>query len=320
MTPATPQRAGRYLALCGGVGGVKLVLGLSRLLAAGQLTVVVNTGDDFEQFGLSISPDIDTVLYTLAGVVAPDQGWGRDEESFAALDIIGKLGGETWFRLGDKDLGLHLVRRTLLDQGLSLSAVTTLIAQRLGVAHEIAPMTDDTVRTLLQTDAGVLSFQEYFVKERCAPVLRGIEYSGVRHARPSPTLRAALTDPTLAGIFICPSNPYLSIGPILALPGILELLAGATAPVVAVSPIVGGRALKGPTEKIMRELAAKPSAVAVAERYAGFLNGYLVDPKDAVTLPGVAVSTCDIVMHTLEDKVALAGRCLELCDELRERP
>lgn len=309
----------RYLALCGGVGGAKLALGLARVLAPGQLTVVVNTGDDFEHLGLAISPDIDTVTYTLAGLVQPGQGWGRDEESFAALDTVGRLGGDTWFRLGDKDIGLHLVRRTLLGEGLSLSAVSERIAQRLGVAHAIAPMSDDAVRTLLDTDAGPLSFQHYFVRERCAPVVTGVRYAGAEHARPSPALAGALADPALAGIVVCPSNPYLSIGPILALPGVRRLLAGAAAPVVAVAPIVGRRAIKGPTAKIMRELAVEPTAAAVAAHYADFLDGYLVDPADAVELPGVAVAAGDIVMNTLADKTALARRCLDFCDELAGR-
>lgn len=309
----------RYLALCGGVGGAKLALGLAHVLAPGQLTVVVNTGDDFEHLGLSISPDIDTVTYTLAGLVQPGQGWGRDDESFAALDTVGRLGGDTWFRLGDKDIGLHLVRRTLLGEGLSLSAVTARIAQRLGVAHAVAPMSDDAVRTLLDTDAGPLSFQHYFVRERCAPVVTGVRYAGAEHARPSPALADALADPALAGIVVCPSNPYLSIGPILALPGVRQLLAEAAAPVVAVAPIVGRRAIKGPTAKIMRELAVEPTAAAVAAHYADFLDGYLVDPADPVALPGVAVAAGDIVMNTLADKTALARRCLDFCDELAGR-
>lgn len=309
----------RYLALCGGVGGAKLALGLARILAPGQLTVVVNTGDDFEHLGLAISPDIDTVTYTLAGLVQPGQGWGRDEESFAALDTVGRLGGDTWFRLGDKDIGLHLVRRTLLGEGLSLSTVSERIAQQLGVAHAIAPMSDDAVRTLLDTNAGPLSFQHYFVRERCTPVVTGVRYAGAEHARPSPALAGALADPALAGIVVCPSNPYLSIGPILALPGVRQLLAGAAAPVVAVAPIVGRRAIKGPTAKIMRELAVEPTAASVAAHYADFLDGYLADPADPVELPGVAVAAGDIVMNTLADKTALARRCLDFCDELARR-
>lgn len=315
--PAPSSRTQKhYLALSGGVGGAKLALGLSHILAPEQLTVVVNTGDDFEHLGLTICPDIDTVTYTLAGLVQPTQGWGRDEESFAALDTVERLGGETWFRLGDKDIGLHLMRRMLLGEGLSLSEVTARIARQLGVAHEIAPMTDSTVRTMLNTTTGVMSFQHYFVKERCAPTVTGIKYSGADYAQASPALMQALANPDLAGIFICPSNPYLSIDPILALPGIRQMLVDTQAPVIAVAPIVRHEAIKGPTAKIMRELSVEPSAAAVAEHYADFLDAYLVDAEDQVTIAGTQVASCNIVMKTLADKVALARRCVAFSNEL----
>ena len=319
MPPPPPLTQQHYLALCGGVGGAKLALGLSHVLAPEQLTVVVNTGDDFEHLGLTICPDIDTVTYTLAGLVQPTQGWGRDEESFAALDTVERLGGETWFRLGDKDIGLHLMRRMLLGEGLSLSEVTARIARQLGVAHEIAPMTDNAVRTMLNTTTGVMPFQHYFVRERCAPVVTGIKYSGADYAQASPALMQALANPDLAGIFICPSNPYLSIDPILALPGIRQILIDARAPVIAVAPIVRREAIKGPTVKIMRELAVEPSAAAVAEHYADFLDGYLVDAADQVAVAGTQVESCNIVMKTLDDKVALARRCVAFSSELARR-
>lgn len=314
--PPTQQH---YLALCGGVGGAKLALGLSHILAPEQLTVVVNTGDDFEHLGLTICPDIDTVTYTLAGLVQPTQGWGRDEESFAALDTVERLGGETWFRLGDKDIGLHLMRRTLLGDGLSLSEVTARIARQFGVAHEIAPMTDNAVRTMLNTTTGVMPFQHYFVRERCVPVVTGIKYSGADYAQASPALMQALANPDLAGIFICPSNPYLSIDPILALPGIRQMLVDARTPVIAVAPIVRREAIKGPTVKIMRELAVEPSAAAVAEHYADFLDGYLVDAADQFAVAGTQVESCNIVMKTLADKVALARRCVAFSSKLARR-
>lgn len=316
MSSAPLQSPKHYLALCGGVGGAKLALGLSHVLPPEQLSIVVNTGDDFEHLGLSISPDIDTVTYTLAGLVQLTQGWGRDEESFSALDTVDKLGGETWFRLGDKDIGLHLIRRMLLAEGLSLSDVTARLARRLGVAHEIAPMTDNTVRTMLITTTGVMPFQHYFVKERCTPVVTGIKYSGADYAQASPALMQALANPSLAGIFICPSNPYLSIDPILALPGIRKMLVDTPAPVIAVAPIVNRQAIKGPTVKIMRELAVDPSASAVAEHYADFLDGYLADAADRVEVPGVTSVASNIVMKTLADKVALARRCIDFSDEL----
>lgn len=314
-TAANPSKK-RYLALCGGVGGAKLVLGLSHVLAPEQLTIVVNTGDDFEHLGLSICPDIDTVTYTLAGLVQPTQGWGRDSESFNALDTVERLGGETWFRLGDKDIGLHLMRRTMLDEGLSLSAVTAHIARQLGIAHEIAPMTNGKVRTMVQTAEGLMAFQQYFVKERCAPVITGIQYLGAPCAAASPALMQALADPDLAGVFICPSNPYLSIDPILALPGVRQKLVDTHAPVIAVAPIVRGAAIKGPTAKIMRELSVEPSAAAVAFHYEDFLDGYIVDTADALTVSTPRVTACDIVMKSLADKMALARRCLAFSDEL----
>jgi LPPG:FO 2-phospho-L-lactate transferase len=319
MPPPFTQARKHYLALCGGVGGAKLALGLSHIVAPEQLTIVVNTGDDFEHLGLTICPDIDTVTYTLAGLVQPTQGWGRDEESFAALDTVERLGGETWFRLGDKDIGLHLMRRMLLGEGLSLSEVTARIARQLGVAHEIAPMTDNAVRTMLNTTTGMMPFQHYFVRERCTPVVTGIKYSGVDYAQASPALMQALFNPDLAGIFICPSNPYLSIDPILALPGIRQMLIDARAPVIAVAPIVQREAIKGPTVKIMRELAVEPSAAAVAEHYADFLDGYLIDAADQVAVAGTQVMSCNIVMKTLADKVALARRCVAFSNELARR-
>jgi len=314
---APPSRSSKhYLALCGGVGGAKLALGLAHVLPSDQLTIVVNTGDDFEHLGLSISPDIDTVTYTLAGLVQPDQGWGRSDDSFTALDTVKRLGGETWFQLGDKDIGLHLMRSMMLDQGLSLSAVTARIAGRLGVAHEIAPMTDDIVRTVLDTANGLMPFQHYFVKAHCAPVITGIKYLGAEKARLSAALKRALSNPNLSGVFICPSNPYLSIDPILALADVRTMLASTPAPVIAVAPIVGGGAIKGPTVKIMRELAIEPSAAAVATHYIDFLDGYIVDAADRVVLSDVQVIPFEIVMNTLADKVTLANRCLAFSDEL----
>lgn len=316
-------RGSRYLALCGGVGGAKLVLGLARALAPEALTVVVNTGDDFEHLGLTICPDIDTVTYTLAGLADPIRGWGRADDSWAALDELKRLGGQAWFQLGDKDLGLHLARRDLLDAAVSLSEVTKRIARSLGVDHEIAPMTDGTVRTMIDTDTGPMPFQHYFVRERCAPVARRIQYAGAADCSPSPTLRRALSDPDLAAVIICPSNPYLSIDPILAVPGVRDSLRRAHAPVIAVAPIVGGRAIKGPTAKIMRELGMTPSAAAVAHHYADVLDGYVIDSIDAGAVGEMSsqlkLLACNIVMKTFDDKVNVAYRCLDFAADLRAR-
>ena len=318
-----PRRltTGHYLALCGGVGGAKLALGLSHALPAGNLSIVVNDGDDFDYLGLTICPDIDTVTYTLAGLAHPQQGWGRDEESWLARGVQEGLGVKPWFQLGDKDLGLHLARRAMLDAGQPLSAVTARIARSLGIGHDISPMTDDPVRTLVDSDAGLLPFQDYFVRRHCAPAVRAIHFAGADAARPAPALLRALHDERLAGVIICPSNPWLSIDPILALPGIRDALRRAPAPVIAVAPIVGDSAIKGPTAKIMRELGLNPSAAAVARHYGGLLDGYVIDAGDTAAareLEGtIPLLSCGIVMNTLDDKIRLARQCLAFAGELR---
>jgi LPPG:FO 2-phospho-L-lactate transferase len=313
----------RYLALCGGVGGAKLVLGLSRVLEPSQLTVVVNTGDDFEHLGLLICPDIDTVCYTLAGVVERAQGWGRGEESWNALAEVERLGGETWFRLGDKDLGLHLVRRALLDRGMSLSAVTAHLAHRLGIAPEILPMSDHPVRTEVETDRGHMAFQHYFVREHCQPRVRSIRFAGTQSAQPAKGFVRALQDPGLQGVIICPSNPFLSVDPILSLPGVRDALRDAEAPVIAVSPVVGGRAIKGPTAKIMQELSLPVTVEAVAEHYAGLLTGLVVDRCDRDSVPALtrhlAVHCCDTIMQNTGDKISLARQVLDFIASLGGR-
>ena len=314
------QDSERYLAICGGVGGAKLALGLSRVLDPSQLTLVVNTGDDFEHLGLLICPDIDTVSYTLAGIVDPQQGWGRSNESWNALSELERLDGETWFRLGDKDLGLHLVRRALLDRGMSLSAVTAHIARQLGIALEILPMSDHPVRTEVETDQGNLAFQHYFVRERCEPRVRSIRFAGSQSAEPAGGFIRALQDPALKGVIICPSNPFLSIDPILSLPGVREALSDTSVPVIAVSPVVGGRAIKGPTAKIMQELGLPVTVEAVADHYVGILTGLIVDSCDkdsARTLEGrLAIHCCDTIMKNTERKIALAKQVLDFISVL----
>ncbi len=313
----------RYLAICGGVGGAKLALGLSRVLDPSQLSVVVNTGDDFEHLGLLICPDIDTVCYTLAGLVEPQQGWGRADESWNALAEVERLDGETWFRLGDKDLGLHLLRRALLDQGMSLSAVTAHISRQLGIVPEILPMSDQAVRTEVETDQGKLAFQHYFVRERCEPRVRSIRFAGSQAAEPAEGFVCTLQDPALKAVIICPSNPFLSVDPILSLPGIRDTLSDTDIPVIAVSPVVGGQAIKGPTAKIMQELGLPVSVEAVADHYAGILTGLVVDHCDSDSVPALegrlAVHCCDTIMKNTADKVALAGQVLEFVSSLDKK-
>src|SRR5918995_1124820 len=237
----------RVVALSGGIGGAKLALGLYRTLPPDRLMVVCNTGDDFEHLGLSISPDLDTVMYTLAGIANPETGWGRAHETWTFMTALEQLGGETWFRLGDGDLATHVERTRRLAAGESLCAISDDFCRRLAVRARVLPMCDEPVRTMVQTEVGVLPFQRYFVERRCAPKVSGFEFRGVGAARLPPALGDALDSESLEAVVICPSNPFISIDPILAVPGLRATLAACRAPVVAVAPIIGGRALKGTT-------------------------------------------------------------------------
>ena len=306
------------VALSGGIGGAKLALGLARIMPPADLLVVANTADDFEHLGLAISPDLDTLMYTLAGLDDPQRGWGRRDETWTFMAALAALGGETWFRLGDGDLAVHVERTRRLAAGESLSAITTDFCRRLGLATRIVPMSDDRVRTRLRTSEGWLDFQDYFVRRRCEPRVSGIEYEGAAHARPQPQLLAALADPRLRAVVICPSNPFVSIEPMLAVRGLRDAIASCHAPVVAVSPIIGGRAVKGPTAKIMAELGIPVSAMAVAERYAGLIDGYVVDHADAASAAalGVPVTAAQTLMLTLDDREALARHVLAAADAL----
>ena len=298
----------RVIALSGGVGGAKLALGLSRVLPPGDLTVIANTGDDFAHLGLAISPDIDTLLYTLAGLDNPETGWGRCDESWNFMAALDALGGESWFRLGDRDLATHIERTRRLHAGESLSQITEDFRQRFGIATRILPMSDDPVRTRVKTRDGWLDFQPYFVRQRCEPIISAIEFAGAGDARPQPELLAALADPALVAVIICPSNPFISIEPILALRGVRAALHDCAAPVVAVAPIIGGRAVKGPTAKMMRELGIETSAAAIARRYSDFIDAYIVDHDDAPSCTGLDCRAvpAKALMETLADREALA--------------
>ncbi len=307
----------RYLALCGGVGGAKLAQGLAQVLAPEELTIAVNVGDDFTHLGLPICPDLDTVLYTLAGLAHAEQGWGRGDESWAVHAELGRLGGPDWFALGDRDIALHLRRRQLLDEGLSLSAVMRELAARLGVAHAIVPISDAPVRTCVVTDVGRLAFQDYFVARRAEPVVRAVEFDGAAQTEMAPGVQAALADPDLAGVILCPSNPYLSIAPMLAVPGLRPALTACEVPVIAVSPIVGGQAIKGPAAKIMRELGVEPQANVIAELYRDFVDRVLVDTRDAALVAKDArCLVAPTVMRTAADRQVLAAACLSLIEQL----
>ena len=300
------------LALTGGVGGAKLALGLAKVLTPDEVVFVVNTGDDFEHHGLPISPDVDTLAYTLAGM-AGAAGWGREDETWHFMETLERLGGESWFRLGDHDLALHIRRRELLASGLGLTAATAALGRALGVRHRILPMSDDPVRTRVYTPQGPLAFQHYFVRDRCRPKALRFEFAGAAKARLNPAIRFG----ELSAVVICPSNPFVSVDPILAVPGMTDSLQRADVPVVAVSPIVGGKAIKGPTAKMMRELGVPATAEAVARHYAGLATHFVLDKVDAaaqasVRALGMRVAVAQTVMASLADRIALARAVLDL--------
>jgi len=306
----------KVVALTGGVGGAKLVLGLSHILEDAQLTAIVNTGDDFEHLGLPICPDLDTLMYTLAGEVNPETGWGCRDETWSFMHALERLHTETWFRIGDRDLATHVVRAQLLAEQATLTEVTQILCTRLSIRTRILPMSDAPVRTRVVTDCGRLDFQHYFVRERAEPVVRKLEYAGADSAEPTAAVLAALRDPDLAAIVIAPSNPYLSIDPILAVPGLRAAVCATAAPIVAVSPIVGGTALKGPTAKIMSELGIEPSAVAISRHYGTLLDGFIVDEQDRKMVSGpkkldLPIRIDDTIMNTLDDKIRLARATLD---------
>ncbi len=309
------------LAITGGVGGAKLALGLAAELDASQLHVLVNTGDDFQHMGLHISPDIDTLLYTLSGRSNQDQGWGLAGESWNTLAALEQLGGETWFQLGDKDIATHLLRTQALASGSDLLQVTHMLAQRMGIGATVHPMSADPVRTIVCTDRGELPFQHYFVRHQCQPSVTGFRFEGVKTARPNAAIMQLLAENCFSAIVICPSNPFVSVDPILQLPGLWQALCTASAPVIAVSPIVAGMALKGPAAKMMAELKLPVSALAVAkyysEHYPDLVSGFVVDDSDsnlasAIANTGMDVAVTNTVMRSVEDKQALARFVLEL--------
>ncbi len=301
-----------YTILSGGVGGAKLVAGFNALLSSNEVRVIVNTADDFVHLGLNISPDIDTLMYTLAGIANPVMGWGIVDETFSCMEALEALNGESWFRLGDKDIATHLRRTELLNSGKTLSDVTATLAQQLGVDIPLIPMTNDTVATKVHSDVGVLDFQDYFVRQQAAPVVKELVYAGSDTAECSPAARDALLNDSLKAIVITPSNPYLSIDPILSINEIRDGIGESSAPVIAVSPIVGGQALKGPTAKIMNELGLESSALAIAKHYHGTIDGLVIDNADAdlrtdIESLGIKVYVSNTVMTDITSKKDLAA-------------
>jgi LPPG:FO 2-phospho-L-lactate transferase len=305
-----------YLAITGGVGGAKLALGLSHILDPGQIAFAANTGDDFEHLGLAISPDIDTLTYTLADLANKKEGWGRTDESWSFMAALAELGGETWFKLGDRDLALHTLRTRWLKEGQTLTQVTRSISERLGVAHRILPMSDQPVRTTVLTEDGPLPFQHYFVRDRCRPEVRGFEFQGAGQAQLNPAIDSLL--PGLKGIIICPSNPFVSIDPLLSIADTRDRLRSLNVPIVAVSPIVGGAAIKGPTAKMMRELSIPQTAAKVSEHYGDLIDGFILDQVDGDLHGTLEVPTfvAQSVMVTLQDRIDLATTTLEFLRSL----
>lgn len=301
----------QYIALCGGVGGAKLALGLDHVLQQEQLNIVVNTADDFQHLGFYISPDIDTLLYTLSGTNNKEQGWGRADESWNFMAACKTLGIESWFQLGDRDLATHVFRTQGYKQGLTLSEITKKIAQQLQIKSRIIPMSDDPVSTIVNTDIGKLTFQEYFVKHACSPRVSGIEFENIDKATVATEFDNVLNEESLNAIILCPSNPFLSIDPILSLHNVRKRLKDINVPVIVISPIVNGLAMKGPTVKIMQELDMACDVVTIANFYADIADGMIIDNQDAefikaIEATGLKTHTDNIIMNTLQDKINLA--------------
>lgn len=293
----------KIVALAGGVGGAKLAHGLAQILAPENLTIIVNTGDDFEHLGMYICPDLDTVCYTLGGLANPETGWGRINETWNTISNIEKLGGPNWFRLGDQDIATHLERTRRMKEGQSLSQITKDFCAAWGIKHRILPMTDSPVRTMVDTDEGELAFQEYFVHRHCEPRVKGFRFDGVNSAEPVPGARDAIE--SAEAIVICPSNPWVSVDPIL------QVIQKINKPVIAISPIIGGKTVKGPAAKMYLELGIEPSALAVAEHYRNILAGFVLDSVDSeiesnIKQLGIRTLVTDTLMNNLTDRTRLA--------------
>ena len=309
----------KVVALAGGVGGAKLAAGLQSALLPGDLSVVVNTADDFDLWGLRVCPDLDTVMYTLAGLANNETGWGVADESFTTLNMISAYGEDAWFKLGDRDLATHILRTERLRKDVSLTETTARLAGALGVRSSILPMCDEPVSTIIKTPEGLLEFQEYFVRRAQRDEVLSVKLRGIEGARVPSEVQEAISH--AEAVVFCPSNPIVSIGPVLAVPGMGELLANSSAPKVAVSPIVGGRALKGPADKMLRSLNHEVSATGVARMYEGVVDGFVIDRFDeeeeaGISALGMHVFATDAVMHDEADRERLAREILLFCSGL----
>ena len=310
-----------HLALSGGIGGAKLALGLEHIFNSPKLMIAGNTGDDFEHFGLNISPDLDTLLYTLSGKSDLERGWGLANETWSFMKAMKDIGGEIWFQLGDRDLAIHVERTRRLKEGERLSLITSSFCRKFGVKSHIVPATDDSLKTLVKTPKGILSFQHYFVRDQCRPKILGLKYEGLENAQPCPALEEALESSLLEMVVVCPSNPFLSIDPILAVKGVREKLKSSKARVIAVSPIVGGDAVKGPTANNMRDLGFSVSAYTIAKYYSDFIDGFMLDKGDENEISrieslGMQVGLADTVMTDLQSKIKLAEDVLRFSKTL----
>lgn len=321
---ATEPSSPEVLALCGGIGGAKLALGLYRILADDALCVICNPGDDFEHLGLAIRPDFDTVLYTLAGRADPIKGWGLADETWSFMATMRMLGGEDWFALGDGDLAIHVERTRRLAAGHAPTRIAQAFTSRLGVKAALVPVSDEPVRTVVLSDRGELQFQHYFVRERCEPRVLGFRYAGAETARMTPYVSKVLTRDDLRAIVVCPSNPFISIDPILSVPGMREALRSSPVPVIAVSPVVAGKAIKGPTAKMLDELGMRVDPETVAEHYADFVDGFILDHSDSMLAGDIArrcglrTHVCNSIMTSLRDREQLAEQVLSFADRVRE--
>jgi len=307
--------SGRITVLTGGVGGAKLVDGLYRIVPPASLTAVVNTGDDFRHFGMPVSPDIDTLLYTLSGKANAAQGWGREGETWNFMAALRSLGGEDWFNLGDGDLALHVLRGALLAAGEPLSAVIARFASAWDLSLAVLPMSDDPVATWVDSDEGSMSFQRYFVERQCAPRVAALRFEGANSARPGPGTVEAILEAD--AVLIAPSNPWLSVNPMLAIPALRSAIAETRAPVIAVSPLVGGKAVKGPTAKIMAELGLEVTNASIGAHYAGLIDGLVIHQGDSAP-DGLPVARTDTLMNTPEDRMRVAQAAMALAAQCRD--
>ena len=308
------------IAISGGIGGAKLCYGLDQILQPEQLRVIANTGDDFLYLGFYISPDIDTLIYTLAGVNNKETGWGREDETWKTHNVLGELGADNWFKLGDKDLALHLHRSKALKNGETLTSITQDIAERFKLKNIILPMSDHIIQTVVDTDKGSMPFQEYFVKESTTPKVREISFES-KHPKTTKEVLEAINDPELSGFLIAPSNPYLSIDPILSIDKIKQTLMQSNKPRVAVSPIIGRDSVKGPTAKIMQEMGLEVNVMTIANHYENLIDGLIIDNTDeeyiqAIESFGIKVKVTNILMHDNDDKTRLAEEAIEFLNEL----